>query len=151
VDVKIEWINSEDEVDYSKMDGILVPDGFGKRGSEGKMEAIKYARINMVPFLGICYGFQLTCVEYARNICMIKEAESEEFYEEPPKKEYVIKKNSTKKMIVGSKKCLIKENTLAYKIYKNKEIFERCWHRYVFNLNYKEILEKYGLIMRVVI
>ena len=135
-----------------KYGGILVPGGFGNRGIEGKIEAIRYARENNIPFLGICLGMQMAVVEFARNVLKLKDANSEEF--DKNSKNQVIhimetQKNVTKKggtMRLGAYPCIIKKNTLAYKIYKSEEISERHRHRFEFNNDYKEKLEKNGLV-----
>lgn len=141
--VEIVWIDAEKEYDYSKVDGILVPGGFGDRGLYGKMGGIKYARINKIPFFGICLGFQIVTIESLRQYGI--EATSEEF--ENTIGVNAIKMNKTKKMILGSQKCIIKEDTLAYKIYKKTEIYERNRHRYEFNSKYEDVLLKSGLII----
>ena len=118
-------------------DGILVPGGFGNRGIEGKITAIKYARENNIPFLGICLGMQMAVVEFARNVLGIKDADSAEF------------SNTTKKggtMRLGNYPCKIKKDTLAYKIYEKENINERHRHRFEYNNDYKERLEEAGLI-----
>ena len=136
----------------SKFNGILVPGGFGVRGITGKIEAIKYARENDIPFLGICLGMQMAVVEFSRNVLGIKDANSEEFDDKTPNQVIHImdtQKNVTKKggtMRLGAYPCQIKRNTLAYNIYKQDLISERHRHRYEYNNNYKERLEKNGLI-----
>ena len=134
-----------------KYDGIVVPGGFGNRGIEGKIETIKYARENKIPFLGICLGMQMAVVEYARNVLNLKDANSSELdsktknpvihiMEEQKK---INKKGGT--MRLGAYPCLIKEGSLANKIYGEKEISERHRHRYEYNNDYREKLEKAGL------
>ncbi len=158
--VKINWVDSEKlETDtinlndlFKNTQGIIVPGGFGNRGIEGKIKAIKYARENNIPFLGICLGMQLAVIEFARNVCNIPKASSTEFDEmciDP-----IIDLMADQKSIVnmggtlrlGNYKCHIKENTLAYKDYKTKDILERHRHRYEFNNKYREILEKHGMV-----
>ena len=135
-----------------KYNGIIVPGGFGNRGIEGKIETIRYARENDIPFLGICLGMQMAVVEFARNVLGIKDANSEEFNKESKNQVIHImekQKNITKKggtMRLGAFPCKIKKNTLAYKIYGEELIFERHRHRYEFNNEYKELLEKNGLV-----
>ena len=134
-----------------KYNGILVPGGFGNRGIDGKIEAIKYARENNIPFLGICLGMQLSVIEFARNVAKIYDADSAEF--NPNCKNPVIhimenQKGVSKKggtMRLGAYPCKIEPNTLAHKIYKSDLITERHRHRFEFNNEYKEILEKNGL------
>lgn len=167
--VKINWVDSEklnsENVDKILKDvsGVLVPGGFGERGIDGKMTAINYARINKIPFLGICLGMQLAIIEFARNILNIKDANSMEF--DPNAKEPLIylidsfidangkKQIRTYKsplggtMRLGGYDCNIKPNTLLSKIYGTKKTRERHRHRYEANPKYREILEKNGLIV----
>ena len=150
--VDAEKVNKETAKDIlSKYDGIIVPGGFGTRGIEGKIETIKYARENKVPFLGICLGMQMAVVEFARDVLGLEDANSAEFDEntknpvihimEEQKK--VDKKGGT--MRLGAYPCIIKEGSLASKIYGKKEISERHRHRYEFNNDYREKLEEAGL------
>ena len=169
--VNIQWIDSEElernqelleQLKY--VDGILVPGGFGERGIKGKMEAIKFARENKIPFLGICLGMQLAILEFARNVLGIKEADSMEF--NPKTKEpfiYLIEnfidQNGEKQirthtspmggtMRLGAYECQTKEGSRLQKAYNGqKTIKERHRHRYEANPKYKEILEKNGLII----
>ncbi len=133
-------------------DGILVPGGFGNRGIEGKITAIKYARENNIPFLGICLGMQMAVVEFARNVLGIEDANSAEFSKTTKNPVIHImedQKNITEKggtMRLGSYPCTIKKDTLAYKIYEKENINERHRHRFEYNNDYKERLEKAGLI-----
>lgn len=150
--IDAEKINSENAKDVlKKYDGIVVPGGFGNRGIEGKIETIKYARENKVPFLGICLGMQMAVVEFARNVLHIKDANSAEFdaktknpvihiMEEQKK---VNKKGGT--MRLGAYPCIIKKGTLASEIYGEEKISERHRHRYEYNNQYKEALEESGL------
>ena len=158
--IKINWIDSEDlekesinlEEVFKNSRGILVPGGFGSRGIEGKIKAINFARKNNIPFLGICLGMQLAVIEFARNVCNIKDASSTEF--DSVCKEPIIDLMSDQKSIVnmggtlrlGNYECTLKENTLAYKDYKQEKILERHRHRYEFNNKYREILEENGLV-----
>ena len=150
--VDAEKINKETVTEIlQKYDGIIVPGGFGTRGIEGKIETIRYARENKIPFLGICLGMQMAVVEFARNVLGLKDANSAEFDKntknpvihimEEQKK--VNKKGGT--MRLGAYPCIIKEGTLARKVYGEKEISERHRHRYEFNNSYREELEKAGL------
>ncbi len=133
-------------------DAILVPGGFGNRGIEGKIQAIKYARENKVPFLGICLGMQMAVVEFARDVLGLKDANSEEF--DPKTTNPVIhimdeqkgidKKGGT--MRLGSYPCVLKEGTKAYELYGKKEIAERHRHRFEYNNSYKERMEAAGLV-----
>ena len=158
--IDINWVDSEtlenDKANlkeiFKNSKGILVPGGFGNRGIEGKIKAINYARINKIPFLGICLGMQLAVIEFARNVVGIKNASSTEFDEMC--KEPVIDLMADQKAIVnmggtlrlGNYKCSIKKDTLAYSSYKETEILERHRHRYEFNNKYKKQLEENGLV-----
>ena len=158
VNVEVGFIDSEKITEenvkskLSEYNGIIVPGGFGKRGIEGMITAIKFARENDIPFLGICLGMQMAVVEFARNVLNLPDSNSEEF--DKKTKNQVIhimddQKNVTKKggtMRLGAYPCKIKKDTLAYKIYKNDEISERHRHRFEYNNDYKEDLEKNGLI-----
>ncbi len=132
--------------------GILVPGGFGNRGIEGKIAAVKYARENKIPFLGICLGMQMAVIEFARNVLGLKDANSTEFSKDTSnpvihimeEQKKVTKKGGT--MRLGAYPCILKDNTLAAKLYKKKEISERHRHRYEYNNEYKEMLEAKGLI-----
>ena len=139
--------------------GILIPGGFGKRGTEGKIEAIKYARQNKIPFLGICYGMQMAVIEYARNVLKIKKATSSEFSKTGVNVIGLIHEwNRDGKIFKGSKKELggtmrlglyeakLKKNSLIQKIYRSKSINERHRHRYEVNIDYKDKFEDKGLI-----
>ena len=134
-----------------KVDGILVPGGFGNRGIEGKIRAIKYARENKVPFLGICLGMQCAVIEFARNVLDFKGAHSTEFNKKTPypvislleEQEGVTNMGGT--MRLGACLCEIKKNTLAYEAYGAEEVYERHRHRYEFNNKYREDFAKNGL------
>jgi CTP synthase len=139
--------------------GILIPGGFGKRGSEGKIAAIKYARLNNIPFFGICFGMQMAIIEAARSLLKIKNASTSEFgnnctpvvglLEEWQKGKKIIKgsrKNLGGTMRLGSYEAILKKDSLISKIYSAKKIQERHRHRYEVNLKYKEQFEKKGLI-----
>ena len=148
-----ETINEETVSNILKdYDGILVPGGFGNRGIEGKITAIKYARENKIPFLGICLGMQMAVVEFARNVLGLKDANSAEFSkttQNPVIHIMETQKNVTKKggtMRLGSYPCTIKKGSLAYKIYEQENINERHRHRFEYNNDYKEKLENAGLI-----
>ena len=158
--ININWIDSEDlekenvnlkEI-FKNTNGILVPGGFGTRGISGKIKAINYARVNKIPFLGICLGMQLAVIEFARNVAGIKDASSTEFDEMC--KNPVIDLMADQKSIInmggtlrlGNYECSLKEKTLAHKVYKEDKILERHRHRYEFNNEYKELLEQKGLV-----
>ena len=134
------------------IDGIIVPGGFGNRGIEGKINTIEYARKNNIPFLGICLGMQMAVVEYARNVLGLKDANSEEFDENCKNQVIHImddQKNINKKggtMRLGKYPCILKKGSLAHKLYGKDEISERHRHRFEYNNEYKERLEKAGLM-----
>ncbi len=146
----------------SDVEGILVPGGFGDRGIEGKIEAIRYGRENKIPFLGICLGMQLAVIEFARNVCKLKGAHSTEFDPKTPypvigllkewtdqisqkvqKRDEHTDKGGT--MRLGAYPCTLQRKTKAYEAYKKLEISERHRHRYEFNNQFKETLGKAGL------
>ena len=157
VSVEIGYIDSEnitpENVHHTlkEYDGILVPGGFGERGIQGMITAIKYARENNIPFLGICLGMQMAVVEYARDVLGLKDANSEEFDNETPNQVIHImetQKNVTKKggtMRLGSYPCHIVKDSLAYKVYEQDDINERHRHRFEYNNDFKERLEEAGL------
>ena len=156
VDIKLidsETINANNVQEKLKgVQGVVVPGGFGNRGIEGKIETIKYVRENKIPFLGICLGMQLTVIEFARNVLGIKDANSSELDEKTAnpvihimeEQKEINKKGGT--MRLGAYPCLIKEGTLAYRVYGKEQISERHRHRFEYNNEYKERLEKEGLI-----
>ncbi|MDK2795132.1 MAG: synthase [Archaeoglobaceae archaeon] len=148
------WIDSERlenesvNLDY---DGILIPGGFGKRGAEGKIRAIGYARENNIPFLGICFGFQLAVVEFSRSVCKIKNANSSELSESSecvidllPEQKQVKELGAT--MRLGEIEVTIKPGTLAHRLYGRESVFERHRHRYEVNPEYIPKLEGRGLV-----
>ncbi len=134
-------------------DGILVPGGFGHRGIEGKIKAIGYARENKIPYLGLCLGMQLATVEFARNVAGLKGANSTEFDPNTPYPVITIlpEKRDLKRMggtlRLGAYKAVLKNGTLAFSLYKQKEIMERHRHRYEFNPKFRGILEDKGLVV----
>ena len=148
---KVEEIGSEALL--SQLDGILVPGGFGDRGSEGKIEAIRYAREHQVPFFGICLGMQMAVVEFARNVCGLGGANSTEFDANSPHP--VIHLMETQKgidakggtMRLGAYPCVLQEESLALKLYGRKKISERHRHRYEFNNSYTERLTQNGMLL----
>lgn len=162
--VNIKWINARNSnqhvlKDLKDINAILVPGAFGEDGAEGKIKMIEYARVNKIPYFGICFGMQMAVVEYARNILKIKDATSSEFSEKGTKivgimSEWINEDGQIKKksndlggtMRLGSYPCKITENTLAHKIYSKTKIDERHRHRYEVNVNYKDQLEESGLI-----
>ena len=144
-----------DEVSPDKLlqgvHGILIPGGFGERGIEGKIKAIRYARENKVPFLGICLGLQCAVIEFARNVCGISKANSSEFKNNnysvidlmPDQKNI---KNMGATMRLGAYPCNLEEDTLAYKAYKNNFISERHRHRFEVNNKFRKTLSEHGMI-----
>jgi CTP synthase len=151
-EVKIAWLDAEryERCSLKDYDGILIPGGFGKRGIEGKIEAIRFARENNVPFLGLCLGFQLATVEYARTMAGIADATSEEFGEGTPviailpEQEGVNELGGT--MRLGNYTVDIRGGTLAHRLYGESQITERHRHRYEVNPVYIDTLEKAGLV-----
>jgi CTP synthase len=137
--------------DLTNFDGVFVPYGFGPRGTEGKIAATQFARENDIPFLGICYGFQLAIIEFARNVCGLKDANSTEINPETPypvidlmpEQRGIEIKGAT--MRLGAHKVVLQKGTLAYSLYGQEEIYERHRHRFEVNLDYSEILKKNGL------
>ena len=158
--IESDKINNKDINKLLKnISGILIPGGFGKRGTEGKIKAIKFARENKIPFLGICFGMQLACIEFAKNILKIKNAGSSELdkdcypvvglIEEWNKDGYLIKgtnKNLGGTMRLGSYTAKLRHNSLIKKIYKSMTIQERHRHRYEVNINLKKNFEDNGMI-----
>jgi len=138
---------------FDDINGILVPGGFGERGTEGKVMAIEYARTHKIPFFGICLGMQMAVIEFARNVCGIKEACSSEFRQEGgdaiihlmEEQKQVSKKGGT--MRLGAFPCSIAKGTLAHAAYNETEISERHRHRFEFNNAYRERLTDKGLIL----
>ena len=135
------------------LDAILVPGGFGDRGAEGKIDAIRYARENAIPFFGICLGMQLAVVEFARSICKIPRANSREFDKDGdtclidlmPDQHGVVDKGGT--MRLGAYPCVIAEGTIAHSVYGSTSISERHRHRYEVSNEYREQLETAGLVL----
>lgn len=153
VNVHSEFITDQNVSEkLAGLDGLLVAPGFGNRGIEGKIAAIKYARENALPFFGICLGMQMACVEYARNVLGLKDAHSFEMNPETPdavidlmeEQKKITAKGGT--MRLGSYPCDIKEGTLAEKIYGNLHINERHRHRYEFNNKYLQAFEETGMV-----
>jgi CTP synthase len=156
--VEIKKIDSE-SLEGNKLDlalkevsGILVPGGFGYRGIEGKIKAIKFSRLNKIPFLGICLGMQCAVIEFARNVCNLQAANSTEF---KSTKYPVISllaeqgklKNLGGTMRLGAYPCKIKKHSLANQVYGKNLIFERHRHRYEFNNKFKKLFEKAGMVL----
>ena len=155
VKLNLHWEDSDNFniEDLNKFDGVVIPGGFGYRGIEGKISAIEILRKQKIPFLGICLGLQCAVIEFARNECGIKDANSSEFSQNTTN--FVIdllpnqnleKDDIGASMRLGTYPCKIKEGTKTSKIYKDEIIYERHRHRYEVNNNYKEELENAGLI-----
>jgi len=144
--------NEQCTKELANYDGVFVPYGFGPRGTEGKIAAVKFARENDIPFLGICYGFQLATIEFARNVCGLVDANSTEINPESPypvidlmpEQRGVEYKGAT--MRLGTHKIYLQPNTIAYNLYKQEEIMERHRHRFEVNLDYMDVLKKNGLV-----
>ncbi len=158
--VTVDWVKSDDLDNSDKLieilknsDALLVGPGFGGRGIEGKLAAVKYARENNLPFLGICLGMQCAVIEYARNVCGLKDAVSEEMDENAknklihymPNQKYLKQLGAT--MRLGSYECILKPNSLANRLYGSEKISDRHRHRYEVNNEYRETLEKNGLVI----
>jgi len=156
--IRIKWIDSElvdeknvDDV-LKDVDGILVPGGFGVRGTEGMIQAIKYSRENKIPFLGICLGMQLASIEFGRNVCNLENSNTTEF--DPNTKNPIIHlmneqigvvdKGAT--MRLGNYPCKLKEGTKAFNCYRSELVLERHRHRYEFNNAYRDVFEKNGMV-----
>ncbi|HXK17014.1 MAG TPA: CTP synthase [Polyangiaceae bacterium] len=156
--VQLEYIDSEQierggTAILAGLDGILVPGGFGDRGVEGKIAAIRYARENDVPFFGICLGMQLAVIEFARNVCGLKQASSTEFQKDCPEplidlmpdQRGVKDKGGT--MRLGAYPCVLKPGSRALEIYKKEEISERHRHRFEVNNDFRDALTDKGLLL----
>ncbi len=170
VNVEILYIDAEDiekngaERILSDVDGILVPGGFGERGIEGKIEAVKYAREKKIPYFGICLGMHCAVIEFARNVCGMENANSTEFDKDTQypviylmEEWYDFKTDSIQKrdvtsdkggtMRLGAYPCVLEEDSEAFRSYGKKEISERHRHRYEFNNKFKETLQENGLFI----
>jgi CTP synthase len=158
--VKVKWIETTDietgktsvEEEMKDVDGLIVPGAFGSRGAEGKIACVKYARENNVPYLGLCFGFQMAVIEFARNVCGVKNANSSEICPEEedamicvlPEQEDIKELGGT--MRLGGLEVIVKKDTLAYRLYGSTSIRERFRHRYNVNTKYIDLLEKKGLM-----
>ena len=157
--ININWVDSEkleSDQDLDKIfknsKGIIVPGGFGNRGTEGMIKAINYARVKNIPYLGLCLGMQLAVIEFAKNVCGLEKASSTEFDElcEEP----IIDLMQDQKSIVnmggtlrlGNYECTLKKDSLAHKFYGEDKVLERHRHRYEFNNKYRELLEEKGMV-----
>lgn len=146
----LEW--NLDET-FKNSSGILVPGGFGDRGIEGKIKAVEYARINKIPYFGICLGMQTACIEYLRNKVGIKDAHSAEFSKASLSKVFLKLKELVNvqemghNMRLGEFSCILKKGTLCHNIYKEEKIHERHRHRFEFNPEYENILRENGMVI----
>ena len=157
--VNIHWINSEEVTRENvseilkDMDGILVPGGFGDRGIEGKIEAIRYARLNKIPFLGLCLGMQLSIVEFARDVAGLETAHSIELDPQTPHPVIALlpDQNGVEDiggtLRLGSYPCILDKTTKAYQLYGQEDIHERHRHRYEVNNDYRKILTDSGMTL----
>lgn len=164
VKVKLDWINTEDVEEkgasfLKQYDGIVVPQGWGSRGSEGKIKTIQYCRENKIPYFGLCYGMQMAVIEFARNVLNLKDANSEEVDHKTTnpvihlmehQKELIAKKQYGGTIRLGGWPCKLVKGTHLDKVYTKKfgtgaTISERHRHRYEFNNDYREAMEKAGL------
>jgi len=155
--VELKWISSENlekegaEKHLKDLDGVLIPGGFGERGIEGKIEAVRFIREKKVPFLGICLGMQCAVIEFARNVCGMKGANSTEFDKNTEfpvisllaEQEKVVDKGAT--MRLGAYPCNLDKNSFSFKAYGELKISERHRHRYEFSNRFKEVLTESGL------
>ena len=158
-EVNIRWVDAEDVTDENAseilagVDGVIVPGGFGMRGTEGKIAAARFARENKIPYLGLCLGMQLAIVEFARNVCGLSDAASAEL--DPDTKNPVIHILPDKEGIediggtlrLGAYPCRLAKGTKAYELYGTEDISERHRHRYEVNNDYREILTGKGMIL----
>jgi len=161
--IESEDLNNNDLSQLKDADAILVPGGFGERGFEGKVNAIRYARENGVPYLGICYGMQAAVVEFARNVCGLEGANTTEIDPDTPYNviglitEWVdasgkVEHRSEKSdlggtMRLGGQKCRLREGSLVRKLYGEEIVTERHRHRYEFNNHYRDIFQKHGMVL----
>ena len=159
--IDIKWIASDECIDYNKAkevmkdcQGLVVPGGFGVRGIEGKLNVIRYAREHNIPFLGLCLGMQCAVIEYARNVCGLKDANSTEFDEGTnyPVIDLMTEQKNVEgyggTMRLGSYECKLKEGSKAKQAYDNAStIYERHRHRYEMNNDYRKIVEEAGLVI----
>ena len=160
-EVKITWVDSEQLVkkgtaQLKGFNGIVVPGGFGKRGVEGKILAAQYARVNKIPYLGLCLGMQIAVIEFARNVAGLKNANSTEMdlntahpaiHIMPDQEKKMLKKEYGGTMRLGTWTCILKPGSLAEKAYGTRKIEERHRHRYEFNNKYRKALEARGMII----
>ncbi len=152
--INIVWINTEENIDLKNIDGLIVPQGWGSRGVEGKIKAVQYARENKIPYLGLCFGMQMAVIEYARNVCHLKSANSEEvdpktkypvIHVMEDQKKYLEKHQYGGTIRLGQWPAVINKKSKLFDLYKQDKVMERHRHRYEFNNKYRKILEKFGL------
>ena len=159
----IEWINSDlYEKEPEKLEELksfsclVVPGGFGSRGIEGKISAIRYARENKIPYLGLCYGMQLATIEFGRNVCNLVDANTTEINPQtsnpvihimPEQAEKLAQKQYGNTMRLGAYPCVLKDGSIARELYGTTEIAERHRHRYEFNNDYRDTLQTKGLVI----
>ena len=153
---KFETGSKKELAQLKEYDGIIVPGGFGTRGIEGKIKAIEYLRNNKIPFLGLCLGLQLATIEFARNVCGIKDATSREFDSKAKnpvidimeeQKDLMKKHNYGGTMRLGAWDCKVNKGTISYKAYKEEMISERHRHRYEVNNAYRDLITSKGLVI----
>lgn len=156
VGVEIDWVSAkkieDEEINLSEYAGILVPGGFGSSGVEGKIKAVQYARENNIPYLGLCYGLQMAVIEFARNVCGLNANTTEvnpsvehKIIDILPEQVNINQKGAT--MRLGAYKAILKQNSLASKIYESNSVVERHRHRYEVNPEYHQILEQNGMVI----
>lgn len=160
--VNVDYIDSEKLENVSEEEtkktlenysGIIIPGGFGERGIEGMIAACRYARTNNIPFLGLCLGMQIVTIEFARDVCGLKDANSTEFSKTTPnpvislmeEQKGILNMGGTLRL--GNYECHVLPGTLAYKAYNSESIMERHRHRYEFNNKYRRQMEDAGLVI----
>ena len=162
VNAKLTWIDSTKiqeqgaKVVLGGFDGIVVPGGFGSRGTEGMIEAVQFARKNKIPYLGLCYGMQMATIEFARNVARLKNANSTEadpatknpvIHIMPDQEKKMLARDYGASMRLGAWDCVLKKGSIAEKLYGSRKISERHRHRFEFNNKYRAQLEKAGLVV----
>ncbi|MBI4138509.1 MAG: CTP synthase [Candidatus Wildermuthbacteria bacterium] len=160
---EITWLSAEKyekdagaAAELKSFDGIIVPGGFGNRGVEGKIQAIRFCRENGIPYFGLCFGLQLAVIEFARHVCGLKNANSAELAKKkdieavidvmPDQAGLLREKKYGGTMRLGAYSCRVAEGTIAFKAYAKKEVSERHRHRYEVNNEYRKLLEKHGMV-----
>ncbi len=157
--VKIKWINSEEAMDFSEISGLIVPQGWGSRGVEGKIAAVKFARENKIPYLGLCFGMQMAVIEFARDVCGLKGANSSEvdpktkypvIHLMPDQEKYLARHQYGGTIRLGQWPAVIEKKSKLFSLYHQAKILERHRHRYEFNNKYRRVLESKGLLVSAV-